>query len=232
MLRTFAFLLAVVLIGSLLRNLPVVGSLFGGLLGFYLTLVLVAGVGALLMERWRRYQKLERELRALEAVDTAHNRGKRGALLLANGRATQALSLLADAQREEPSRAEWAYRLAQAHQQLKQPAEALRALEQVAKIDPDHGYGSVPLGRAEALLALARPAEAHEVIREYERGYGPSPQSALLGARVDRQLGDLPAARSRLREVSGLYRRLPAFQRKLQRPFLAAAWLERLRQGP
>jgi tetratricopeptide (TPR) repeat protein len=229
MSRAIGYLIAVILVGALLRQLPIVGHLFGGLLGFYLTLLVVGAASAFLLERWRRRQKLASDLRNLAAVDSAHNRGKRGALLLAQGRAREALEPLEQAQREEPQRAEWAYRLAQAHQQLKQPAEALRLLEHVAGLDPEHGYGSVPLGRAEALLALARPAEALAVLRDYERGYGPSPHSALLGARAHRQLGEREQAQARLGEIGQLYGRLPAFQRKAQRPHLWAAWLDRLR---
>ena len=224
--RLIGYFVLVMLVATVLQRLPGVGGWFRGLFGFYLTLLLVAAVGGWAAEHWRRRQRLERELARLRQVDTPHNQGKLGALLLAHGRVQEALAPLETALRAEPERAEWPYRLAEARERLGQPEQALQHLARVAALDPEYGYGAVPLGEARVRLALGQAEAALEALRRFELGAGPTPHSQCLAARALRALGRLAEARQRLEEVPKLYASLPAFRRKQER-----AWLWRARLG-
>lgn len=226
MLRLLGYFVLVLLIGALLQRLPGIGGLFRGLFGFYLTLLLVAALGGVVAERWRRRQRLERELARLRQVDTPHNQGKLGALLLAHGRVREAVAPLEVAQAAEPERAEWSYRLAEACERLGDPQAGLRHLERVLALDPDYAYGAVSLAEARLRLALGQPEAALAALRRFELGSGPSPHSACLAARALEALGRGPEARAKIAEVPALYAALPAFRRKQERP-----WLWRARFG-
>ena len=211
---------ALVLAASwLLSHVPYVGRLFGGFLGFYLTLALLAVLMAVGGERLLRRRKLRGQIRALGHVDTAYNQGKLGSLLLASGRVRRALEPLERAMEGEPQNPEWPYRLAEARLAIDDAAGARACLERVLALEPNYGYGSARLRLAEAEQRLQNPEAVLGALAEYEHAHGPSPQSAYQSAKALEALGRNDEARTRRSEVRSLYERLPDVQRRAQRRY-------------
>jgi tetratricopeptide (TPR) repeat protein len=159
-------------------------------------------------------RKLRAQVRTLSAVESAHNQGKLGALLLSRGRAREALVHLELAVSGEPRVAEWHYRLGLARLALRDAAGALAALERCVALEEEHAYGVAQLRRAECLQRLTRHAEALDVLALQERNHGPSPESAYRRGCAERALGRRAEARVAFAEVGELARRATRYQRR------------------
>jgi tetratricopeptide (TPR) repeat protein len=221
------FVLAWILV-EVLQALPVVGSYFHGLLGFWLVLIALSVLSGRLARAGRRRAKLESEIRALGNVDSAHNQGKLGSLLLAHGRVKPAVVHLERAAQGEPERAEWHYRLGQAQLQAGRPEAAIGPLERAVALDEEHAYGGVQLALAEACTALGRFPEALERLRVFERNHGPSPESAYRRGQALKKQGEHGAAKRAFAEVAALARSSARYQRKHHGRWVLRAQLSRL----
>jgi hypothetical protein len=81
-------------------------------------------------------------------------------------RAGRAIQAVLDANVEEPVRNEAAFRLAKIHFQKDQPRDALLALDEIAGEVPEEILDDVDFLRANVYLALARPADAVDVLED------------------------------------------------------------------
>jgi len=228
MARLLGFFLLVLVLLSLLRSVPVVGSWLGGFLGFWLVAIGLSLALTRLSVALTRRHRLAGELRALGQVDSPHNRGKIGALLLVNGNARAALPHLEAAACGEPESAEWRYRQGVALLAVGRGAQARAALEAAARIDAEHAYGGVQLALADARLRGADPAGALEALDVFDRNHGASPESRYRRGQALRRLGRRAEARTCFRQVSQLASRAARFQRARNRPWVWRSLLARL----
>ena len=107
MARLAGFFVTVFVLVALLRALPGVGAWFGGFWSFWLVAIALAWALTHLTVRWNSRRRLASQMRALRDVESAHNQGKLGVLLLAHGRAARALPHLERAVAGEPDVPEW-----------------------------------------------------------------------------------------------------------------------------
>lgn len=229
MLRLLGYIGAVFVTMLLLRALPVVGGLFRvPLFGFFLAAAVVGfvaeRVGRAMIQR-RRSQRARREL---GAVDTPHNRGKLGSLLLSEGRPSQAIGPLRAAVAGEPDTAEWHYRLGCALLATRKPREAAEALERSVALDPEHAYGSALLRLAEARQAEGEPARSLEAIERFEATHGPTPESAYRRGLAHKALGQKDSARDSFDQVARAARHVARYQRGEARSWVVRATLARM----
>lgn len=207
MLRLAGFVLGVFALIWVLRFIPVLGGLFAiPFLNFFLASILLsAGIG------WWTSRALERRrARAFERqfgnVDTPHNQGKLGVMLLTSGRARRALPHLERAAAGEPDRAEWTYRLGAARLGVGDAHAAVLALERAIATDPDHAFGTPRLRLAEAQLAANAPTESLAAADEFERSHGTTAESSYRRGLALRALGRRDEARRAFASVSELGR--------------------------
>ncbi|MFT5290457.1 MAG: tetratricopeptide (TPR) repeat protein [Planctomycetota bacterium] len=178
--RFFVFFILVLVLTRVLGHVPVIGVLFArtGLIGVWITAILLS-VG---MTRWGertvRVRKSRSQLSQLLQVDTPHNHGKAGRMLLAQGQARAALEHLESATEGEPDQAEWHYRLGQAYLDLRRFEEASTFLTRALELDPEHAYGSAQLSLAEVSEALGQLDDALAALETFERNHGPTPESS------------------------------------------------------
>ncbi len=221
--RLLGFFAIVLVTMWILSGIPVLGAVFRiPFVGFWLSAILVsAGMSKLaadLIDR-RRVRALEREL---GAVETPHNRGKLGTLLLTQRRYRRAIAPLEQALEGEPESAEWAYRLGCALGGAGRHAEAARALERGAELNEEHAYGRILLRLAEAQQATGDHDAALAAVERFERNHGESPESAYRRGVALKGLGRAADARTALAEVSSLAQRAAKYQKKG-----ASAWVLR-----
>ncbi|HVS19080.1 MAG TPA: tetratricopeptide repeat protein [Planctomycetota bacterium] len=228
MARLAGFCLSVFVLVALLRALPGLGGWFGGFWSFWLVAIALGYALTRAGVRLNARRRLGGQMRALRDVDSAHNQGKLGALLLAHGSVGRALPHLERAAAGEPDVPEWSYRLGQALTARGRAREAVAALERAAALDEEHAYGGVQLALAAAREADGDQAGALEAVAIFERNHGPSPESAYRRGRALRALGRRDEARAAFDEVGDLARRAAAFQRSRTRPWALRAWLARL----
>ncbi|MBL8862254.1 MAG: tetratricopeptide repeat protein [Planctomycetes bacterium] len=219
MLRLLGYVLAVFALIFVLRHVPGLGWLFGiPFLNFLLAAAILSAVVGWWTSRaveTRRLRRLEREF---GAVDTPHNQGKLGALLLASGRARRAIPHLERAAQGEPERAEWHHRLGAARLAVGDPRAATLALERALAADPDHAFGVPRLRLAEARLAAGEAAGSLAAAEAFETRHGPSAESAYRRGLALRALGRQTEARAAFAAVPGLARTLGRAGRR------AGAW--------
>ncbi len=226
MLRMIGFFAGTLLLLHLLRGVPVVGAVFQiPLIGFFLAAaVLSVGLSkgsAYLLQR-RRFHAT---VRNLEAVESPHNQGKLGTLLLSQGRAREALGYLERATAGDPDSLEWRFALGAARLGARDPEGAVAVLDAVAAEDEEYRYGAVQLRLAEARLGAGDAAGSLEALERFERNHGPSPESAYRRGLAHRAAGDPEAARAALDEVGRLASRAASFQRaEARRWSWRAAW--------
>ena len=229
MLRLVGFFVLVLLALQVLRLLPFVGGFFrSSFLGFWLAAILVSFVLSRFATRALDRGRLQRQKRALGAVETPHNQGKLGALLLSSGDARRAIEPLRRAVAGEPRSVEWRYRLGSALLATGRADEALVELEQAAALNEEHAYGAVLLRQTAALERLGRDEEALAVLARFERNHGPSPESAYRRGRLLRALGRREEARESFRKVGKLAAQAAGFQRGEARGWAARAWVARV----
>lgn len=226
MLRLIGFFALVYVLTLVLGHLPVVGAFFRstGIFGLWFTAVLLSLVASRLGALAYRRRRDRATVRQLAAVESPHNQGKLGALLLAQGRARRALPHLERAVQGEPGVAEWHYRLGTAQLLLRRPAEAAAALERAVALDEEHAYGAALMRLAEARSASGAHDGALADLARLEKNHGPSPESAYRRGLALKQLGRREEARSALREVSELARHAARYQRRT-----AGLWVVRAR---
>lgn len=227
MVRVLVFFVAVFALVALLRALPGVGGWFGGFWSYWLVAIALAWALTAAGARWAARRKLAAQLRALGDVESAHNQGKLGALLLAHGRAARALPHLERAASGESDVPEWSYRLGQALAACGRHADAVRALERAAALDEEHAYGAVQLALAAARQSAGDPGGALDALAVFERNHGPSPESACRRGLALHAAGRRDEARAAFAQVSELARRAARFQRACNRRWVLRAWLAR-----
>lgn len=227
-MRLLGYFVLVLATMFLLRLVPWIGGLFAiPWLGFLLAAGLVSAVLSFTTVRAldrRRARALERQL---GAVDTPHNQGKLGSLVLAQGRAKAAVAHLERAVAGEPDHAEWSYRLGCAYLRAGRPADARTALRHAAAIAEEHAFGAVTLRLSQAELEAGDATRALEALALHERNHGPSPESAYRRALALRGVGRRDEARAALAEVPALAARSASFQRREQQRWVWASYLRR-----
>jgi tetratricopeptide (TPR) repeat protein len=225
-LRVLGFFLLAMLLASVLRHVPLIGPVFAGtgVFGIFLSAALLSFAFARYGERLFTARKLKNEIRALGAVESAHNQGKLGSLLLARGRARKALVPLENAVAGEPDVAEWHYRLGLARLELGDAAGALDAFERCVACEEEHAYGSAMLRRAECLQRLGRAAEALAVLDTHERNHGEGPEASFRRGRALSSLKRRSEARAAFDRAIELAARATRYQKAA-----ATGWAVRAR---
>jgi tetratricopeptide (TPR) repeat protein len=227
--RFLGFFVVVFVALLVLREVPVVGSVFRiPLLGFYLAAVLVSAVAARLGTGLVASRKRSDELRRLGEVDTPHQRGKLGRLLELSGKPAKAIAPLEEAAAAEPEEVEWWYRLGRARLALRQDRQAVEALLRARELDEEHGYGALLLTLAEATRRSGAVEEALGTLARFETLFGPTPESAFRRGQALSGLKRSPEARAAYGEVGELATSLPKYQRAEGRRWAAKAVLARL----
>jgi tetratricopeptide (TPR) repeat protein len=229
-MRLIGYFALVFLVLYLLRHVPGIGGIFRvPFLGFIVASALVSLVISWSTVRamdGRRARVLERELRG--TVETPHNQGKLGSLLLAQGRASKAIVHLERAVAGEPDSAEWRYRLGSAYVRARRAGDAVPVLERAAAIDEEHAYGMVLLRLAQAQRSAGDAQASLATLERFERNHGPNPESAYRRGLALKSLGRREEARAALAEVSRLAAHAARFQKGRQRGFVVRALLARV----
>lgn len=200
---------------ALFGGVPVIGWILGApLIGFWVTAILMGiliskGAEAALNRRQRTNL-----VKSLGAVDTPHNKGKLGSLLLDQGRAGAALEPLEAAASGEPEIAEWHYRLGCARFELKDFEAARESLSRALELDDEYAYGGARMRLARTLARLGRHGDAFDQLETLERFHGPSPESAYRRGQMLLELRRKEEAHSAFREVEGLAESAAKFQKR------------------
>jgi hypothetical protein len=213
----------------ILRQIPGLGAIFGiPFLGFFLAAILVsaffARAGARAVDR-RRFRNAARQF---GAVETPHNQGKLGSLMLAAGRANAAAECLARAVAGEPDSLEWRYRYGLALLRSGRPAEAAREFDFVVARDEEYAYGEMLLRLAEARQASGDPARALEALERHQRAQGDTPESLYRRGLALRALRRGDEARSALARVGEVAGKRASFQKRADTKWVVLAWLRRV----
>jgi tetratricopeptide (TPR) repeat protein len=229
-LRLALFFLAALVLTSLLREAPVVGAVFRiPLIGFWVAALILAGSLTWFAQHLVVTRRFRNQVRDLGAVDTPANQGKLGVLLLANGRARAALAPLEAAQRAEPDRAEWAYRLGEARLVVGDAEGAVAVLDPLLARDAEHAYGRALLLSARAARIAGRPDDALERLDRHERDQGATPEATFERGLVLRALERDAEARAAFDAVPRLAALSGRFRRAVPRGLVWRARLARLR---
>jgi hypothetical protein len=228
-LRLIGFFLLVLAVMQLLRFVPFLGPIFRvPFLGFWGAAILCSAVASKLASDAVDRRRFRNRAQDLAAVDTPHNQGKLGLLLLSSGRARAAIEPLTRAVAGEPDSAEWSYRLGCALLEARRPGDAVAALERTARIDEEYAYGAVQLRLAEALRASGKHAEALAALERFERNHGDNPECAYRRGQVLKALGRRDEAVKSFARVPDLARTSARFQRGAARGWIVRAFLARL----
>ena len=216
MLRLVGFLVLVFVLSRFLGELPLVGGFFRatGCLGVWLTAIGLSWAITWWGKRAVRVQRDRSRVRELLAVDSAHNRGKLGALLLGQGRPRKALEYLQEAHRREPDVAEWAYRTGTALLALGQHDEAATALRRALELEEECAYGEARLRLVQALVQAKSWTECLAQVEVFDRLHGPRPESAYRRGQALRGQGRKELAREAFRSVAELAREAVRYQRR------------------
>jgi tetratricopeptide (TPR) repeat protein len=230
--RTILFFLVTLVVLGLLRDtlgwVPILGPLLRiPLLGFWLVAVGLSAASSALASRAVERRRERRWRESLGPPDTPHAQGKLGAYLASRGQARRALPLLESAASAEPERVEWSLALGRAREAVGEPAQAAEAYAAARARDPEAGYGAATLGAARCALALGEPERALDLLQEFERSHGPSPESAFHRGRAHADRGAAERAREAWAEVRPLARALPPRDRAAGRRWAMRALLAR-----
>ena len=228
MLRLVGFFLLVIVSLPILRQIPIIGGLFRGLLGFWIGAILISWLLTWVSGVLLRRRRLTLRMRELGNVESPHNQGKLGSLMLAHGQARQAVSHLENAVQGEPDSAEWHYRLGCALLASGRPDQAIEPLTRAQDINEEHAYGAVQLRLGEALLKAGQAEAALEAFERFERNHGPSPESSYRLGTALRALGRKQEARQSFSRVHELAARAATYQRGSNRGWVLRAALAKL----
>jgi tetratricopeptide (TPR) repeat protein len=207
--------------------IPGIGGIFHGFWGFWITAIVVSAVGSWVTRRLVERRRFENKKRGLVGVESGHNQGKLGALLLADGRARAAIEPLERAVAAEPDSPEWRYRLGLARLGAGRLRDAEQALASAAAIDDEYAYGEVQLRLAQAHTGLGDVEKARAALDLFDRNHGPSPESAYRRGLVERRAGRRDAARASFTQVGVLAERAAQFQRGRNRGWVLRAFFLR-----
>lgn len=214
MLRLIGFFLLVMIVLQALRFVPFLGPLFQiPFFGFWIAAILCSAVISKVASDAVTRRGLKNRERDLSAVDTPHNQGKLGLLLLSSGRARAAIEPLRRAAAGDPRSVEWAYRLGCALLEAGRAEDALPELERAARADEEHAYGAVQLRLAEALQAGGQYEVALAALARFERNHGDNPECAYRRGVVLKALGRRDEASQCLARVGELVRGSARFQK-------------------
>ena len=229
MLRLIGFFVLVMVVLQALRFVPFLGPLFQiPFFGFWIAAILCSAIVSKLASDAVDHRRFKNRQHDLAAVDTPHNQGKLGLLLLTSGRARAAVEPLRRAAAGEPQSAEWAYRLGCALLESGRASEAVSELQRAANADEEHAYGAVQLRLAEALLAAGKPEEALAAIDLFQRNHGDNPESAYRRGSVLKALGRKHEAAECFARVGHLARSSARFQKSAARSWAWRAFWARL----
>ncbi len=229
MLRLIGFFVVVLVVVQLLRHVPIVGAIFQiPILGFWGAAILVSAVLSKLTVVAIDRSRFARRRRELGHVETPHNQGKLGALLLSSGRPKAAIAPLEHAVKGEPDSVEWRYRLGSALLASGRAADAALELERAAAIDREHAYGALALRLAEAYARSGRHEEVLRVLDHFDHDHGANAESAYRRGRALRALGRREEANSSFRHAGELARGVARYQRTHARAWAWRAFLARL----
>ncbi len=229
MLPLVGFFLLTFALLWVLRQIPGLSAVFGiPLLGFFLTAILVSSFFAWLGSRTVDRRRFRRAASQLGAVETPHNQGKLGSLLLVQGRARPAAECLARAVAGEPESLEWRYRYGIALLRTGRPAEAARELAQVAARDEEYAYGEMLLRLAESEQDAGQPARALEALDRHQRCQGDTPESLYRRALALRGLDRGAEARAALARVGEVTKTRAQYQKRADTKWVMLAWLRRV----
>ena len=194
------------------------------LLGFWLTAILLsAGLSRFAAHSLDR-RKQRSLARQLGAVDTPHNQGKLGSLMVQQRRYKAAIPRLERAADGEPEMVDWTYRLGIARLGAKDYPGAIDALERAVEANEEHAYGGGLLRLAETYQADGQLERALEVLERFERNHGPNPESAYRRGLALRASGRRDDARAAFREVGELGRQAARYQKKGATQWQLRAW--------
>ncbi len=228
-LQWIIFFVGALLLSSALGHVPGMGHIFGGIWGFWIVVFVLSAVTTRISARLFERGRLRRRISELGRVDTAHNQGKLGTVLLMHRSLRAAIPVLERAVAGEPDFAEWHYRLGSALRASGEPARAAAELETALKLAPAHAYGDVAIELSLARKALGDNAGALSALETCEREHGETVRSAYLRGSVLSRLGQRDRARAAFDEVGDIARRLPEFSRRGTLKWRALAGLARLR---
>ncbi len=225
MLRLIGYILGVFALLFVLRMIPGIGRVFAiPFLGFFLSAAILSALLGWWANRAVERRQTRRVMREFGAVDTPHNQGKLGALLLERGRFRQALPLLEKAAAGEPGFAAWHYRLGEARLGSGDAAGAVEALRRAVAADPEHQFGGPFLALSRAELARGDAAAALAAAEEFERARGETAESAYRRGLALRSLGRRDEARAAFRAVGPAAAREALGRRRAGRGFALRAW--------
>jgi len=228
-LQLVGFFLLTFAVLSVLRLVPGLGELFRiPLLGFFLAAILVSAVFARMGSAALDRRRLRNAASQLGAVETPHNQGKLGSLLLAQGRARPAAECLARAVAGEPESLEWRYRYGIALLRSGRPSEAARELAQVAARDEEYAYGEMLLRLSEAEQDADQPARALEALDRHQRCQGDTPESLYRRALALRGLKRGAEARAALARIGEVTKSRAQYQKRADAKWVMLAWLRRV----
>ena len=228
LLRLLGFFVLITILMRVLQNVPVIGGLFHGFIGFWATAIGLV----LLMNHYSRVA-LERrrtnvQIHDLGNVDRPHNQGKLGSLLLAGGRPGKAVPHLEQAVEGEPDVTEWHFRLGTALLALGRNEEAVASLGRAAEMNEEYGYGGVQLRLSEANLAAGDSDAALAQLDVFDRNHGPNPESAYRRGLALKKAGRRQEAGESFARVGELARGAARFQRREAQKWVFRAMLARL----
>jgi Flp pilus assembly protein TadD len=227
LLRLLGFFVLVVVVMNVLQAVPVIGNMFHGFFAFWIVAIGLSVLLNHLGTRAIRARHTNVQVRALGHVDSPHNEGKLGSLLLAGGKPHKALAHLEKAVAGEPDSAEWHFRLGSALLQTGRGTDAITSLRRTAEIDEEHGYGQVQLQLSQALLTSGDAEAALACLDVFERNHGPNPESAYRRGVALKKTGRRDEAGASFAQVSELARTSARYQRKDNQKWVLRAFLAR-----
>ncbi|MCZ6597775.1 MAG: hypothetical protein O7B99_09070 [Planctomycetota bacterium] len=230
MVRLVAFFAVAWVLAVVLGQFPIIGPFFRatGIFGVWITAILLSWLLTHYGNRAYVVQRGRAELHRLESVDSPHNHGKAGSLLLSQGRPGKAIPHLERAVAGEQEVVEWRYRLGSALLRKRRHGEAADQLRICSDMEEEHAYGAVQMRLAEALLGDAKPDEALAALDTRDRNHGQSPESAYRRGLTLKALGRRGEAKESLAEVAKLARSVAKYQRRAANVWVLRAWLARL----
>lgn len=227
-LRLIGFFVGVVLLMNVLRHLPWIGGLFHGFFAFWIVAILLSMALSRLSTVGLQRRSLHVQVRDLGNVESPHNQGKLGSLLLSHGRAAKAVPPLERAVAGEPESLEWRYRLGMALLDSGRAREACDQFGEVFSRDEEYAYGKVQLRAAEGALAVGDPDAALARLDVFDRNHGANPESSYWRGVALKRKGDRAAAATAFSAVSQLARQGAKFQQSENRRWVWKAGVARL----
>ena len=216
MLRLLGFIALTIVVYYLLTWIPFIGGLAGAvpILGIFLAAAIVSRLlakwGNVALDR-RREKSLMREL---GAVDTPHNQGKLGLLLLKQNQYKRAIPLLEEVVQTEPNSADWNYRLGSAYLGAKQGEQAVATLARSVELEEEHAYGSAMMRLAEAKLLLGDGEGSLEALARVDFNHGPGPECAYRKGLAYKALGRKSEASMAFATVGQFASQAAGYQKK------------------